>query len=65
LKADHVFDLFAASTGVNTAIENNEKVLPRNFECLKKVIEAHDSTCGRFDDYSLQYIKYIVHACEA
>lgn len=65
MRADHAFDLFAAATGVNTAIEAGDKVLPRDFECLKTVMAAHDSTCGKFDDYSLQYVKYIVHACEA
>jgi len=65
MRADHAFDLFAAATGVNTAIEAGDKVLPRDFDCLKTVIAAHDNTCGKFDDYSLQYVKYIVHACEA
>jgi hypothetical protein len=65
MRADHTFDLFAAATGVNTAIEQGDQVLPRNFECLKSVMAAHDSSCGKFDDYSLQYVKYIVHACEA
>ena len=65
MRADHAFDLFAAVTGVNSAIENGDQILPRDFECLKSVMAAHDSTCGKFDDYSLQYVKYIVHACEA
>ena len=63
IRADHAFEIFAAATGINA--ENNQVVLPRNFECLKAVMSAHDNSCGKFDDYSLQYVKYIVHACEA
>jgi legumain len=62
IRADHAFELFAAATGIEA--ENNQ-VLPRSFECIKTVMSAHDNSCGKFDDYSLQYVKYIVHACEA
>jgi hypothetical protein len=60
-RAVEVFDEFIAMTG----IEKSQKVLPTDFECLKGVIEAHDSVCDKFDDYSLQFVRHIVQACEA
>jgi hypothetical protein len=59
-RAVEVFDEFIAMTG----IEKSQKVLPTDFECLKGVIEAHDSVCDKFDDYSLQFVRHIVQACE-
>ena len=60
MRADHVFESFIKTTGIDAEAE----VLPTNFECLKTVVDAHDKECGKFDDYSLKYAKNIVQACE-
>jgi hypothetical protein len=39
--------------------------VPTDYECLKGVIEAHDSVCDKFDDYGLQFVRHIVQACES
>jgi legumain len=41
------------------------KHTPRNFDCLKAGVEAYESYCGSFDEYSLGFAKYIVNACES
>ena len=61
MKSDRVFDYFIKSTGIDA----EQKILPTNFDCMKKLIETHDAQCGKFDDYSLQYVKHIVQACES
>jgi len=43
---------------------NELTVIPENFECLRFLMGVHDLHCGRFDDYSLKYVKHLVHACE-
>ena len=40
-------------------------VLPRDFDCLKSLIATFDTECGKMDDYSLQYVKHFVLACES
>jgi hypothetical protein len=27
-------------------------------------MKIHDDKCGKFDDYSLQFVKHLVHTCE-
>jgi hypothetical protein len=43
---------------------NEMTVIPENFMCLRFLMGVHDLHCGRFDDYSLKYVKHLVHACE-
>ena len=43
---------------------NDLVVVPNDFECLRKMMAIHDDHCGRFDDYSLKYVKHLVHTCE-
>lgn len=39
-------------------------VQPRNFDCLRYMMKAHDDNCGAFSDYSLKFVKHLVHTCE-
>ena len=61
MRSDYVFEKFIELTGIDAS----EKVLPNDFDCLKEVIDTHDKECGKFDDYSLKYVKHIVQACES
>lgn len=61
MRSDQVFEKFIELTG----IDQEEKILPTDFDCLKTVIEAHDTECGKFDDYSLKFVKHIVQACQS
>jgi legumain len=60
MKADHVFESFAGRTLTST----DSFPLPRNFDCLRATMNAYETNCHRFDDYSLKYVKYLVKACE-
>jgi len=60
MRVDHTFESFAESHGLTAGTT----VLPRNFDCLKTMMNTHDTACGKMDDYSLQYVKYFVQACE-
>jgi len=62
MRTDHVFDSFKVATGTNAM---NGPVRPRNFDCLKTLISSYDKECGKMDDYSLQYVKHFVAACES
>lgn len=39
-------------------------VQPEDFECLRFLMEVVENNCGRFSDYSLKYVKHLVHVCE-
>ena len=45
-------------------VSNEMEVSPKDFDCLRFLMSTHDSFCGRFDDYSLKYVKHLVHTCE-
>jgi len=38
--------------------------LPKNFDCLKALVNTYESSCEKFSDYSLKYVKFLVNACE-
>jgi legumain len=62
MRTDHVFESFNLLSGARNA---NGPVRPRDFDCLKTLVSAYDSSCGKMDDYSLQYVKHFVQACES
>lgn len=62
MRTDHVFDSFKVATGTHAM---NGPVRPRNFDCLKTLMSTFDAECGKMDDYSLQYVKHFVAACES
>lgn len=35
-----------------------------NFDCLKTVMDAYETECGRLTDYGLIYVKYFAESCE-
>lgn len=59
MRVDHVFEQFKPE-----GLQAGETVLPRNFDCLKKLMKTYDQSCGKMDDYALQYVKYFVQVCE-
>lgn len=59
MRADHVFEDFA---GVLT--DDQKFPLPRDFDCLKNMMRIYEEECGKFSDYALKYIKYLVKECE-
>jgi len=60
MRSDHVFEDFAGELN-----DNQTFPAPRNFDCLKYLINTYDEQCGGFDDYSLKYVKYLVKECES
>ena len=60
MQSDNLFkNVFAHHAEANELI-----VVPENFQCLRFLMSVHDVHCGRFDDYSLKFVKHLVHACE-
>jgi len=37
---------------------------PLNFDCLRTMVNGREEHCGKFSDYSLQFVKHFVHVCE-
>jgi hypothetical protein len=48
MRVDHVFEAFQP-----TELRSSTTVLPRNFDCLKTLMNTYESACERMDDYSL------------
>lgn len=61
MRVDHVFQEFASLSVANDFNGYHE---PRNFDCLRLLIDTFEQACGKFDDYSLKYVKYLVNECE-
>ncbi|CDW77702.1 vacuolar-processing enzyme-like [Stylonychia lemnae] len=72
---DYVFDLFKDQVNQNHKKQTNgideaiiiqdEEVLPRNFDCLRAMIDAFEgSIYAKMDDYQMKYVRYFVYACE-
>lgn len=79
MRIDHVFESFGRAHSVpsyrnrklkgSAAVdpsfpEPTDYVLPRNFDCLRKLIRTYEKTCELFHEYALQYVSYLVEACE-
>jgi legumain len=65
MRVDHIFEAFKVATGVDKAFQAaNGPVTPTNFDCLKQMMATYDHACGKMDDYSLQFVKYFMYACE-
>jgi hypothetical protein len=45
--------------------QDNELVTDiSDYDCLRFMIDSTEQSCGRFSDYSLKYVKNLVHICE-
>ena len=65
MRADHVFESFNLATGAARSIEESGNARVSNFDCLKTLMATYDNECDKMDDYSLQFVKYFVAACES
>lgn len=61
MKIDHVFEELG---GHNLLSQNSIEPLPRNFDCLRNLMNTYETHCGRMDDYDLKYVKHFVSHCE-
>jgi len=61
MNIDRVFTLFAGAE----LTDDQEFPLPRNFECLRSMINTYETSCGKFDEYDLKYVKYFAKECES
>lgn len=65
MKVDHIFEAFNSATGANRLAESEEPTVVSNFDCLKVLMTTYEKECGKMDDYSLQFVKYFVRACQS
>ena len=42
----------------------DEDYIPKDYKCLRTLIETYESNCGKFTDYSRKFIRYLVRECE-
>ena len=63
MKADNFFEAFGKDQA--SAVNGEEFPLPTKFECLRALMETYEEHCGKFTDYSLKYVKYLVKECES
>ena len=62
MRTDHVFEHFTGES--KQVLAQQRTTLPRNFDCLKKMITTYEKECGKMEDYDLQYVKQFVRQCE-
>mmetsp|Transcript_38535 Transcript_38535/g.28388 ORF Transcript_38535/g.28388 Transcript_38535/m.28388 type:complete len:108 (-) Transcript_38535:35-358(-) len=60
MRADRVIEAFLE----RPMDEVEATPLPRNFSCLKQLVATYEQSCGKFSEYSLEHVKYLVYACE-
>jgi len=56
--------LSLAGSGVEKDRLKNLREAPEHFDCLKESMSGIEDHCGRFDDYSLKYVRTVVNLCE-
>lgn len=62
---DKLFEVtFPKHYGEEKGDEVELTVQPTNFDCLRYLMDSVENNCGRFSDYSLKYVKHLVHVCE-
>lgn len=59
MAADNLFSTLFAHH-----VESEMVVQPEDFDCLRFMIDNYEASCERFSDYSLKYVKHLVHTCE-
>eukprot|EP00744_Colponema_vietnamica_P007877 GILI01011282.1.p1 GENE.GILI01011282.1~~GILI01011282.1.p1 ORF type:complete len:472 (+),score=114.83 GILI01011282.1:54-1469(+) len=70
-KADDSFHKFVSSAFPGLTLDvvmgpqSPVAATPKNFSCLKSSVQLYESLCGPFTDYSLQYVRVLVAACES
>jgi len=66
MRVDHVFEDFGRIPDNDVDGQMTERVTPppRNFDCLKRLINFYEANCAKLQDYDLQYVKYLVEPCE-
>lgn len=38
--------------------------IPKDYSCLRSLVETFENNCGKFTDYSRKFIRYLVRECE-
>ena len=41
-----------------------DNFVPKDFDCLRAMIDTYETHCGQFNDYARKFIKYLVRECE-
>jgi legumain len=60
-------NLMLRATGANTNDISKlmkEYRAPKHFNCLKSAVSLYEKRCGKFEDYSLKFVKNLVFLCE-
>jgi len=58
MRADDLFEQFFDHSGIDLVVH------PEDFDCLRFMMNNFEENCGKFTDYSLKYVKHLVHVCE-
>ena len=67
MRVDHVFEDFGSIKETAKTLKAGQAEsfpLPRNFACLKHMVDTYETQCAKLQDYDLQYVKYFVKECE-
>jgi hypothetical protein len=65
MRVDHVFDEFLAKSSPPEGNNDAPTVPPKNFKCLRRMMEVYEKSCGnKMDEYELQYVNVFVQECE-
>jgi hypothetical protein len=62
---DRLFEqTFPKHFGKDALSDFNLTVQPSDYNCLRFLMSTVETNCGKFSDYSLKYVKHLVHVCE-
>jgi len=59
MKIDFIFAEFGKTLNIQQKYS-----LPINFDCLRSMMDTYETSCGKFDEYDLKYVRYFVQECE-
>lgn len=57
-------DLIEQGARHDENLSKGEKIVPKDFDCLRFLMETFENKCMPFSEYGLGHVKYIVEFCE-
>lgn len=57
-------DIYDVDGTIDRSARHHSSTLPKDFDCLRFLIETFESKCLPFNEYGLGHIKYLVEYCE-
>ena len=57
-------DIYDVDGTIGRLVGEHRRTIPKDFDCLRFLIETFENKCLPFNEYGLGHIKYLVEYCE-